>query len=147
MNMNYIFGIAAAVCVVAGVAYVLRSPPNAPSLHTRTVTMASTTVTLAVAADDQSRQKGLGGRTNIGTGMFFIFDSDDLWGIWMKDMQVPLDIVWLDKNGAIITADTNVAPDTYPRVFYPTSPARYVVELPAGFLESHYIQAGDKVKL
>jgi uncharacterized membrane protein (UPF0127 family) len=42
----------------------------------------------------------------------------------MKDMRVPLDIIWLSDTGDIVHIERSVSPDSYPRVFYPGTPAR-----------------------
>ena len=103
-----------------------------------------------VADTESTREQGLSGRLNLpeGQGMLFVFDTDGSWGIWMKDMRFAIDIVWADASGAIVTVSSNVAPDTYPeKSFYPIAPARYVLELPAGFTTAHGIAAGSKLVL
>ena len=27
--------------------------------------------------------------------MLFVFDRSETWGMWMKDMDIPIDIIWL----------------------------------------------------
>jgi uncharacterized membrane protein (UPF0127 family) len=78
--------------------------------------------------------KGLGGRSDVphDYGMLFVFKTDGRYGFWMKDMLVPIDIIWLSDNGTILGIEDSVAPSTYPTVFYPTQPVRYVLETRAG---------------
>jgi uncharacterized membrane protein (UPF0127 family) len=73
--------------------------------------------------------------------MILVFPSDDKWKIWMKDMQVPIDIVWLNQDRRVVYSVTNVSPDNSD-TFTPDVPARYVVELPAGTVASRNIKAG-----
>lgn len=73
----------------------------------------------------------------IHTGMFFVFSNPGMYGFWMKDMQYPLDIIWLDAQFHIITIQENLSPETYPHVFYPDSNAQYVLEINTG--ESKYL--------
>ena len=40
-----------------------------------------------------------------------------------------------------------VSPETYPEAFAPPAPARYVLELPAGFVEEYTLGIGDIVRL
>jgi len=79
-------------------------------------------------------QRGLSYRKELreGTGMIFVFDQKNLHGIWMKDMNFPIDIVWVNKDRSVVHVEFNVSPDTYPEVFTSLSPADYVIELPAG---------------
>ncbi len=79
--------------------------------------------------------------------MLFVFPRDGYHGIWMKDMHFAIDILWLDKNGMITDAVRDVAPDTYPRVFVPTRPVRYVLEIPRGFISQNNVRAGDAVRI
>lgn len=132
------------------VAHQMPVPTNEPqSLEQRLITVDDTSIYVDVADTNVSRQRGLSGRDGLvpNGGMLFVFDSDGTWGIWMKDMLFSIDIVWLAQDGTILTIATDVAPDTYPKVFYPTSPARYVVELPAGFIKAHDIAVGDNFVL
>ena len=100
-----------------------------------------------VADTDAIRVQGLSGKYFLpsNTSMLFVFDKPDIYGIWMKDMNFPLDIVWLDKNKTIVHSLSNVDPSTYPHVFYPSKPAVYVLELRAGFLEENGVKAGDMI--
>jgi len=79
--------------------------------------------------------------------MLFVFDTDGVWGIWMKDMKFSIDILWLAEDGTVLTIVPNASPDSYPTSFRPTSPARFVLELPAGFASSHDIDIGSKFVL
>ena len=102
-----------------------------------------------VVEQDAERIRGLSGRASIGPteGMLFIFPKDDYHGIWMKEMNFPLDIMWLSADGTIIDAYENVRPDSYPRVFEPKTPARFVLEVNANYMDSFNIHVGDKVNI
>ena len=77
--------------------------------------------------------------------MWFVFEQDGLLAFWMKDTLIPLDIVWVDAEGAIITIASNVLPESYPEAFRPSKPARFVLELPAGFAASRGIAEGQTI--
>lgn len=83
------------------------------------------------ASTDQQKEKGLSGRSCIGSdqGMLFIFDKPDYYQFWMKDMKFPIDIVWVNKDKKVINVDSQVQPTTYPENFKPAQPAKYVLEL------------------
>src|SRR3989344_3255823 len=57
------------------------------------------------ATTEIERERGLGGRESIPNdyGMLFVFPKDDVYGIWMKDTLVPLDIFWLDAQGQVVS--------------------------------------------
>ncbi len=64
--------------------------------------------------------------------LLFMFPTDDKFGIWMKNMKFNIDTIWLDSNKKIVHIEHNMAPESYPRVFYPQADARYVLEINAG---------------
>jgi len=107
------------------------------------------TLTIEYAADSAAREKGLGGRTDVpeGYAMLFVFPKDDFHGFWMKDTLVPLDIFWLDAKGQVVWIAADVATSSYPGVFYPGKPARYVLETAAGFAREHRIVPGTPLLL
>ncbi len=105
------------------------------------------TLTVEVVDTFDARALGLSGRTELpdNYGMLFVFDTAERQGFWMKDMQVPIDIFWLKDNGTILDVKENVSPDTYPDVFYPSAPVRYVLETRAGFASNHALTKGDSI--
>ncbi|MFA5841980.1 MAG: DUF192 domain-containing protein [Candidatus Paceibacterota bacterium] len=96
-------------------------------------------------------RRGLSGQESLppSNGMLFIFDSDDYYRFWMPDMRFPLDIVWIGADKKIVDISKNVPPllDTGKPVFYsPRVPARYVLEVNAGFSDAHGIAPGDNIQ-
>ena len=116
-------------------------------LPTRTLTIGSTTLRVEVAQTQQQEEAGLSGRSGLepGTGMLFLFDPPQMPGFWMKDMRFPLDVIFAAPDGTIVTVYRNLAPDTYPQAFYPSSPASYVLEVPAGYAAQRGIVEGQKI--
>lgn len=97
------------------------------------------------AETDASRKLGLSGRKSLekDRGMLFVFDSEDTYGIWMKDMNFSIDIVWLDEYFNVLYIEKDVSPSTYPKIFYPSEPALYILELNSGFIKENGIKKGD----
>ncbi len=104
-------------------------------------------VTVVSEGDDLVR--GLSGKSTLlpTEGMLFVFPTEGFHGIWMKDMQFPIDILWIGSDGRIIDIAKNVTPDSYPSKFEPTQPARYVIEVNAYFADSFNISVGDHVEI
>ncbi len=90
---------------------------------------------------------GLSNRAGLAdnVGMLFVFNPPTMDGFWMKDMRFPLDIIWAGSDGTITTLYKNISPDTYPTSFYPSVPATYVLEVPAGFADEHQVAIGSKI--
>lgn len=99
----------------------------------------------AVVADtDIARQKGLGDTDVLAANdaMLLAFDRDEQWSIWMKDVEYPIDVIWLDSQKRVVHIVKNMPPDSYPASYVPKKPARYVVELAAGSVDSKSITIG-----
>ncbi|MNR39207.1 hypothetical protein D3C85_1573910 [compost metagenome] len=76
--------------------------------------------------------------------MLFIFDSSDKWAMWMKDMKIPLDILWLDQSQKVIYIVKGASPYDFPKSYVPNDPALYVFEVPQGTVDSKNIRIGSK---
>ena len=120
-----------------------------PAHDTRTIQLHGQTIRVSLADTPATRQLGLGGREGLAAdeGMLFVFPSDGEYAFWMKDMRFSIDILWLAADGTIVTIAKSVPPESYPKDFSPTSPSRYVMELPANYSDSHEINVGDRVQL
>ncbi len=113
-----------------------------------TVQIGGKIIRVTVADTPEARQKGLGGRNGLAPdeGMLFIFPEDGTYGFWMKNMKFPIDILWISSAQEVVFMAQNVSSDTYPQVFTPTTPVRYVLELPAGYAKAYTVKVGDEVR-
>ncbi|MBY0309992.1 DUF192 domain-containing protein [Patescibacteria group bacterium] len=109
----------------------------------------TTAVEASVATSLPDRVRGLSGTKNLPDSVvkLFIFETDEPHGIWMKDMNYPIDILWVDGTGTIVHIAPNTLPDTYPESFSSPVPARYVIEAVAGFVAKHNVAVGTRVEL
>ena len=114
-----------------------------------TVSLGGVSLRVELATTPAEREKGLGGRADIPEdyGMLFVFPKDDLYGFWMKDTLVPLDMFWIDSKGQVVSIAQDVATSSFPHVFYPSAPALYVLETKAGFARRRGIRAGMRFLL
>ncbi len=104
---------------------------------------------LELADTPEEREQGLSGRTSLepGYGMLFVFEDEDAYGFWMKDMHIPIDILWLSDTGVILGIEHSVSPDTYPAVFYPPQPVMLVLEVAAGTARANGWDTGDAIRI
>lgn len=101
---------------------------------------------LWVAKDETSRTLGLSGVTELkpNGGLLMAYDTDEKWGIWMKNMKIPIDIIWLDSEKKVVYIVKDASPELDTSVTYtPKDPARYVIELPAGGAQQAGIKVGN----
>jgi len=104
-------------------------------------------IALEIADTESKRIRGLSGRERLadGVGMLFIFPISGIYSFWMKDMNFPIDIIWLDETFKIVHIEANVEPNTFPKSFAPTLPSRYVVELNAGVASFKNLVVGQSL--
>lgn len=100
--------------------------------------------TAKLAGTPSLRDKGLSGVTNLShdQALILAYPSDGKWPIDMKNMKVPLDILWLNSDKKIVYIVKNASPDNIDTVFTPKTDARFVIELPAGSADNLSIKSG-----
>lgn len=79
-------------------------------------------------------------------GMLFLFDKPASITMWMKNTYIPLDMVFIDKNGIIVDIYKNAKPLSLKHITS-QQPALYTLELNAGTTDTYNIKAGDKIEL
>ncbi len=134
-----------AVAGVIPVAAQLRVPRG------RAVFPDGTSVSVEIADADPVRERGLMFREHLAPseGMIFVFPAAGYYPFWMKNTLIPLDMLWLDAGGRIVSIAQSVPPckaDPCPS-YPPTGNALYVIEVVSGFCREHGVKAGDLVKL
>lgn len=113
------------------------------------VFIAGQSIRVDLVATEADRTRGLSGRTGLDRdqGMLFVFDVPAIYGFWMKDMLFPIDIIWISENGLVVDIKESAEPSSYPEIFSPKAPAKYVLEVNAGFSREFGLKIGDSVTL
>ena len=104
------------------------------------------TFDIEIADDDFERQTGLMNRHSMedSQGMLFVFDDENFRSFYMKNTYIPLDLIYLDKDGKIVSFQLNAQPldeSSLPS----NSPAKYVLEINAGLAEQFGLQVDDQM--
>lgn len=139
-----------ALCLAAGLVSGSFAQEDGKRLRTEPLTVQGTgqvhnfTVEVAVTAPERSR--GLMFREDMAAdhGMLFIFETEGDRYFWMKNTPLPLDIIYIDAAGKIVS----IAADTTPfseQTIPSGAPAKYVLELNAGTSAERGIGVGDTV--
>lgn len=102
---------------------------------------------VAFAPLPPEQELGLSGTKSLGAdqGMLFLFPSAINQSFWMKDMNYPIDIIWLGADKTVVDVSKNVDPKSYPKTFSPKVPAQYVLEVNAGFSDLNNVTEGTIV--
>ena len=114
---------------------------------TESVQIRDTVFVVEVVDTEEKRTLGLSGRESLlpEYGMLFVFEEPGHYSFWMKDMNFPIDIVWIDEHRRIIFIIEHVAPETYPEVYVSKQKALYVLELAEGVVEVSGMEVGDEL--
>lgn len=91
------------------------------------------------------RVRGLSGRENMpdDLGLLFIFNQADYHSFWMKGMKFSIDIIWISQEMKVVSISKNISPESFPKNFSPIKPAKYVLEVKAGWADQQAIEIGD----
>ncbi len=102
------------------------SPASTTMIH-----IGGDTYNLEVLKTSGEREKGLSGRSSLprDQGLLFVFNELGMYGFWMKEMNFPISIIWLDQNCTVTGFVREALPSSYPEVFYPEKESLFVVEV------------------
>lgn len=113
-----------------------------------------------VARSEEDKQKGLSGRKSLDSNqaLLFIFDKKAKHSFWMKGMQFPIDIIFIEKTssdsiteGVIVDivpeakAPSENTPPSALEIFSPEKDADLVLEINSGISREKGFKVGDKV--
>ena len=104
-------------------------------------------IQIQIADNDDERAEGLMWRKFMpeNEGMLFIFDDQEPLTFWMKNTYIPLDMVFADKSGNIVSIYPEATPLSEASI-RSMKPAKYVVEVNGGFCATYGIIPGDKIE-
>lgn len=78
-------------------------------------------------------------------GMLFFNETDTREGFWMKNCEIPLDIIFISEEKKIVDIKHDFEPctDEPCPVYHPDVPYRYVLEVNGGWTEKNDIEIGN----
>ena len=141
LTTNLLLGGGALILVALVASYILNN-----FQPTTEVRLSSGIFHVQLATTKAEREKGLSGVEQLDQngGLLMVFDTLDEGSIWMKDMKIPIDVVWLDQDKEVIYTAANLSPDLgISKIFRPKEPAMYILEVPAGTIKNSAIKKGD----
>lgn len=122
-----------------------------PNINSSSAEIRGHKYSLMIAKDDKSRQVGLSNRKSLdeNSAMLFIFEKKGKYSFWMKDTQIPLDIIYINDE-KIVHIVKNAAPQkgnsgNLP-IYTPPAEANYVLEINGGQSDKYKFANGDTIK-
>lgn len=99
-------------------------------------------VFLEIADTQKLRERGLQNRKDLADGHGMLFNKAGAF--WMKDVNFPLDLLFLDDMGKILEIITMPVDKDGENLYTPTNRnSSMAVELNGGYCDTHDIQVGD----
>ena len=106
---------------------------------------------MEVVDTSEERRIGLMNRESLPqqAGMLFIFEEERVLSFWMKNTLIPLDMIFISKDLEIVSIQKNAQPcESDPcKLYGSVFPAKYVVEVNAGFSDRNGIKEGNKIEI
>lgn len=106
-------------------------------------------VSVELAVTSEAQQRGLSGRAVLPPtqGMLFIFAAPGVPSFWMKDMQFPIDIIWINNQTVVDVSENVPVPKNFWELptYSPSSPVTHVLEVNAGWASANGVQIGDQL--
>jgi uncharacterized protein len=104
-------------------------------------------VSIEVAATPPEREHGLMYRSALadGRGMLFVFEEDEDHTFWMKNTLIPLDMLFIARDGTLVGVHANATPLSTASISV-GHPSRYVLEVPGGYAARHGVASGARVE-
>lgn len=105
-------------------------------------------VGVELAVKNEHRMRGLMYRKSMAesAGMLFVFEGEEPHSFWMRNTCIPLDMLFIAADGTIVGIEENT-PTMSEESMGPPCPAKYVLEVNAGYTRKHGIKSGQKVTL
>lgn len=136
------------IIIVLTISFYLLDNRNSDSQDVRQVKIGNTVLDVKLAKTGEEQARGLSGLDSLGRneGMLFVFESSQKQSFWMKDMNFPIDIIWIDENKIVVYIKENAKPESYPETFISVEDSKYVLEVFAGFSKENNLKQGDRVE-
>jgi uncharacterized membrane protein (UPF0127 family) len=102
-------------------------------------------VVVEVADTPESQMQGLMYRTHLDPdqGMIFLFEGESSHSFWMKNTPLPLDMIFISKDGRIVGIHENAEPFSLKPIDV-GAPSHAVLEVNGGFAAAHGLRVGDQ---
>lgn len=137
-------------CILLAIITIFLLFQHSPELEYSVITFytndTNISFTCEIADDASSRTKGLIGRDQLDNdhGMLFVYDAAEQRTFHMRDMNFPLDILFIDEHLTVINiVSANISEENIQSI----RPARYVLEINQDLCRHYGIDEGTRVSI
>jgi uncharacterized protein len=126
------------------------SPEATPAAGPRVVLPSGAVYRVELARTLEEQTQGLMFRESLPekSGMLFLFPDIAVHEFWMKNTMIPLDMVWMDREGKVLFVSADTPPckaDPCP-TYGPSQPASDVLEIAGGMAKKEKVEVGRVVR-
>ena len=87
-------------------------------------------------------------KIDMNQGMLFLFPKPDYYSFWMKNMQFPIDIIFISNNKVVdVFYNVPLSPNENLSTYTTKTKADKVLEINAGLVKKYGIKVGTEVRL
>ncbi|OGJ21941.1 hypothetical protein A3K73_04825 [Candidatus Pacearchaeota archaeon RBG_13_36_9] len=137
------------VLIVVLLLVIIFVPRNSEEkINSISVSFENVSINAEIADTPEKIERGLMYRESLGKneGMLFIFWEEKETNFWMKNTLIPLDMIFLNKDGEIVNIVENAVPCNSSNciLYLSEVPVKYVIEVNAGFVKENEIEVGER---
>lgn len=97
---------------------------------------------VAVSSDQKSKGLSVKDSLNENEAMLFVFSTEREHSFWMKGMNFPIDIIWLNDDKEVVHVEHSLqpcVPDSFCQPYNPDDNSLYVLETVSGFAQKYNV--------
>ncbi|MFQ5440124.1 MAG: DUF192 domain-containing protein [Nitrosopumilaceae archaeon] len=145
--------------VIIGIVGVLSIPSDSKlesvEFPRGTIKIDDTVLEVQVADNESRRIRGLMFQDQLpyDQGMIFVFNESGVYSLWMLNMQFSLDMIWFDKDGAVVHIEKDIPPCKTPteimacQSVVPSGEALYILEVTSGFVDKFNVSKDSRLTI
>lgn len=110
-------------------------------------------ISVEIADQPEEQRLGLMNRETLAqdAGMLFTYPEPKIPSFWMKNMKIPLDIIFMSSDKTINHIEKNVPPckareDGRCEMYGSPKPSQYILEVNSGYADQKGFKVGDQVE-
>ena len=146
-----LIGMLLVVVACVGIYFLIFHRAN-PSLKQDQIKIGDAVFSVEVASTTVQEARGLSFRESLpdGQGMLFLFSKPTVQNFWMKDMNFPLDMIWIGGDTVLGFTENALPQPGAPlwslKLYNSPDGTDKVLEVNAGIVAKHHIKVGDKAQ-
>lgn len=149
INKKNLISFGIIIIFIVSLFYILQKPNTNTIKYVR---IAGQEIKVELALTEREHSRGLSGRASLANdaGMLFVFAQPGKYSFWMKEMNFPIDIIWLSEDLKVMYIKKDARPESYPESYAPDyapeQSSKYVLEVVSGFSDKNNLKVGESVE-